>query len=118
MRRSSTTPRITDLIPALQGDASGATDAEAQRGLDSTAASYDASKIARQLNVRVPVELYSDLLRAQATLMVDLGAKPSIQTLLTACLRLGLADDEALRRAVVDSSGGARSGAAREGDSG
>ena len=116
MRRPSTTPRISDLIPALQSSAPGPEDVGAEGASTTEATSYDASKAARQLNVRVPVGLYSDLLRTQAALMVDLGAKPSIQTLLTACLRLGLGDEESLKRAIADGSSGAGRNAAKEGE--
>ncbi len=111
MRKASTTPRIADLLPAAPSRDTGA-DA-------SMLASHEASKLAnqatsgttRQLNTRVPVELYSELLRVQAELTVEVGEKPSVQALLAACLRLGLAEPQRLAELL----GGTGQGAGRQG---
>ena len=50
----------------------------------------------RQLNTRVPVDLYLELVSVQAALAAELGKKPSVQDLVGACLRLGLGSREAL----------------------
>jgi hypothetical protein len=100
--KGSTTPRIADLLPVSRASDSCEEASLPERQDTSNIAIYDDSNLTRQLNARVPVGLYSNLLRAQAELTVYLGEKPSIQAMLAACLRLGLDEMETLTRVVSD----------------
>jgi hypothetical protein len=82
----------------------------AQEENDRKRESYDASKVANehgagglmQLNTRLPIDLRAGLIEAQSTFTRELGRKPSIQELVAACLRIGLADHEAVIAAMND----------------
>ena len=114
MARKAPPPRVGDMLAARVESAREEAGEDAVKpavdqarkasGEDaSMLASYHASKLAiggadgtRQLNTRVPVDLYLELVGVQAALAAELGRKPSVQELVAACLRLGLGDREGL----------------------
>ena len=114
MAKKSPPPRVGDMLAARvetarepQSEEVGKAAAEAAgeggRQNASMIANYHASKLAmggtegtQQLNTRVPVDLYLELVGAQAALAAELGRKPSVQELVGACLRLGLGNREGL----------------------
>lgn len=58
-----------------------------------------------QLNARIPRDLNAQLVEAQGKLAARLPRKPKLQDLVTACLRMGLSDVEALARALDANDG-------------
>ena len=97
MRKKAPPPKIGDLLAAQEEN-------------DKNRESYDASNVASeygtgglmQLNTRLPIDLRAGLIEAQSTFTRELGRKPSIQQLVAACLRVGLADHEAVIAALND----------------
>jgi hypothetical protein len=97
VRKNSAPPKIADLMAMQQNEVPNNAAKK-----DGQIANELASNVTRQLNARVPIDLYTELLRMQAELTAQLGEKPPLQELLAACLRIGLGDGAELAKTLTD----------------